>query len=137
MKKFLLLLGIIILISHPHAHAEKSRVIMNSWQTGNTVGSTTVRRSPLRIPIDVYYDDELHQIEIWGDENINFQIYLCDERGNTTTYSSTYITILNVPDSYSGLLYITIQGIDWISTGYFQIVKSEYGLKGLQMNHAT
>lgn len=37
------------------AHAEKRRVTMEHWQTSNVDGSTTVRRSLMRIPIDVYY----------------------------------------------------------------------------------
>ena len=83
MKKLLSLFGVLIFIGCLHAHAEKSRVIMESLQTGNVDGSTTVRRSPMRIPIDVYYDEELRQIEISGDEDMNVQIYLRDESGNT------------------------------------------------------
>ena len=37
---------------------------MEKWQTGNVDGSTTVRRSPMRIPINVYYDDELRHADV-------------------------------------------------------------------------
>lgn len=117
MKKLLSLFGVLIFIGCLQAHAEKSRVSMEHWQTSNVDGSTTVRRSPMRIPIDVYYDDELRQIEISGDEDMDVQIYLRDESGNTITYSSTINTILDIPDGYSGLLSIRIEGEDWISTG--------------------
>lgn len=121
MKKLHLLFGVLIFIGCLQAHAEKSRVAMEKWQTGNVDGSTTVRRSPMRIPIDVYYDDELRQIEISGDEDMNVQIYLCDENGNTITYSSTINTILDVPDGYSGLLFIRVEGEGWIATGQIAI----------------
>lgn len=117
MKKLLSLFGVLIFIGCLQAHAEKRRVAMEHWQTSNVDGSTTVRRSPMRIPIDVYYDDDLRQIEISGDEDMDVQIYLRDESGNTITYSSTINTVLDIPDGYSGLFSIRIEGEDWISTG--------------------
>ncbi len=71
----------------------------------------------MQIPIDVYYDEELRQIEICSYEDMNVQIYLCDENGNTIACSSTINTILDVPNGYSGQLYIRIEGEDWIATG--------------------
>lgn len=117
MKKLLSLFGVLIFIGCLQAHAEKSKVAMEHWQTSNVDASTTVRRSPMRIPIDVYYDDELRQIEISGDEDMDVQIYLRDESGNTITYSSTINTVLDIPDGYSGLLSIRIEGENWIATG--------------------
>lgn len=117
MKKLLSLFGVLIFIGCIQAHAEKRRVTMEHWQTSNVDGSTTVRRSLMRIPIDVYYDDDLRQIEIYGEEDMDVQIYLRDENGNTITYSSTINTILDVPDGYSGLLYIWIESENWIFTG--------------------
>ena len=104
MKKLLSLFGVLIFT-------------MEHWQTSNVDGSTTVRRSLMRIPIDVYYDDDLRQIEIYGEEDMDVQIYLRDENGNTITYSSTINTILDVPDGYSGLLSIWIESENWIFTG--------------------
>ena len=117
MKKLLSLFGVLIFIGCIQAHAEKRRVTMEHWQTSNVDGSTTVRRSLMRIPIDVYYDDDFRQIEIYGEEDMDVQIYLRDENGNTITYSSTINTILDVPDGYSGLLSIWIESENWIFTG--------------------
>lgn len=116
MKKLLSLFGVLIFIGCIQAHAEKRRVTMEHWQTSNVDGRT-VRRSLMRIPIDVYYDDDLRQIEIYGEEDMDVQIYLRDENGNTITYSSTINTILDVPDGYSGLLSIWIESENWIFTG--------------------
>ena len=76
MKKLLSLFGVLIFIGCIQAHAEKRRVTMEHWQTSNVDGSTTVRRSLMRIPIDVYYDDDLRQIEIYGEEDMDVQ-YTC------------------------------------------------------------
>lgn len=48
MKKLHLLVGVFIFIGCLQVHAEKSRVAMEKWQTGNVVGSTTICRSPMR-----------------------------------------------------------------------------------------
>ena len=74
MKKILSLLGVVIIIGCLQAHAEKIRVSMEIWQTGNVNGSTTVRRSPMMIPFDVYYDDESRQIEFSGVEDTGVQV---------------------------------------------------------------
>jgi hypothetical protein len=121
MKKLLSLLGVLIIIGCLQSYAAKSGVYMDFYKYGHEGKNTTVHRSPMRIPIDVYYDEELHQIEICGDEDMNVQIYLCDENGNTITYSSTINTILDVPDGYSGLLFIRVEGEGWIATGQIAI----------------
>lgn len=121
MKKLHLLFGVLIFIVCLQAHAEKSRVAMEKWQTGNVDGSTTVRRSPMRIPIDVYYDDELRQIEISGSVDIDVQIVLCDENGNIIAYSSITNTTLDIPEDYNGRISISIECDNWVATGYITI----------------
>ena len=118
MKKLHLLFGVLIFIGCLQAHAEKSRVAMEKWQTGNVDGSTTVRRSPMRIPINVYYDDELRQIEISGSVDIDVQIFLCDENGNIIAYSS--ITNTNGTKSASRKIQITDEMIS-NSNGYVKV----------------
>ena len=118
MKKLHLLFGVLIFIGYLQAHAEKSRVAMEKWQTGNVDGSTTVRRSPMRIPINVYYDNELRQIEISGSVDIDVQIFLCDENGNIIAYSS--ITNTNGTKSASRKIQITDEMIS-NSNGYVKV----------------
>lgn len=112
MKKFLSLLGVLFFISSFQVYAEKKPVILDHYFTGHVDKSKSIRRSPMQIPIDVYYDEELRQIEICSYEDMNVQIYLCDENGNTIACSSTINTILDVPNGYSGQLYIRIEGED-------------------------
>ena len=63
MKKLHLLFGVLIFIGCLQAHTEKSRVAMEKWQTGNVDGSTTVRRSPMRIPIEDLEDALLTSLD--------------------------------------------------------------------------
>ena len=74
MKKLHLLFGGLILIGYLQAHAEKSRVAMEKWQTGNVDGSTTVRRSPMRIPIEDLEDALLTSLDKTIDNKINLRL---------------------------------------------------------------
>lgn len=116
MKKLLLLLGVFIFIGCLQSYASKREIYMDFYKSGHVDKNTTVHRSPMRIPIDVYYDEELRLIEISGDKDINIQIYLCDENENTINCSPSN-TILEVPCGYCGLISIRIEGEDWIATG--------------------
>lgn len=81
---------------------------MEKWQTGNVVGSTMVCRSPMKNSIDVYYDDELRQIEISSDVGVEVQLFLCDINGNTLDYSHCINTVLDIPYQYSGIIILRI-----------------------------
>lgn len=116
MKRYLLFIGVIISIGI-QAFAAKYGVCMEYHQLGQGIQSTTVRRSPLRLPVDVFYDNGTHQIETKGADEVSAQIFLCDENGNTLDYSPCVNAVLDVPSSYNGLIIIQIEGEDWIATG--------------------
>ena len=121
MKKLLSLLGVLIIIGCLQANAETSGVYMDFYKYGHEGKNTTVHRSPMRIPIDVYYDDELRQIEISGSTDIDVQIYLCDENGNIIAYSSITNTTLDIPEGYNGRLSISIECDNWVAIGCITI----------------
>lgn len=121
MKKLLSLLGVFIFIGSLQSYASKREIYMDFYKTGHVDKNTTVHRSPMRIPIDVYYDEELHLIEISGDKNMNIQICLYDENGNTINCFPSINTVLEVPCGYSGLISIRIENKDWIATGKIDI----------------
>lgn len=120
MRKYLLLIGVIISIGI-QAFASKSAIYMDIAKRGRSDKCTTVRRSPMQFPIDVFYDNETHQIEIVGDEELAAQVFLCDENGNTFDYSPCINAVLDIPSNYSGLIIIRIEGEDWIATGKIAI----------------
>ena len=94
---------------------------MHIQRRGASTPNTTVCRTPMRLPLEVVYDDESRQVEVTGDEETIAQIYLCDESGNTLDYSSSVNTVLNVPDGCSGLIILRIEGEDWIAVGEIEI----------------
>lgn len=116
MKKYLLLIGVIISISI-QAFASQSAVYMDFTKRGRSDNATTVRPSPMLSPIDVLYDNETKQIEVVSDEELVAQVFLCDENGNTVDYSPCINVVLDAPSNYNGLIFIRIEGEDWIATG--------------------
>lgn len=120
MKKYLLLIGVIISIGI-HAFASKSEIYMDISKRGRRDSCTTVRRSPMRFPIDVFYDNEAHQIKVVGDKELVAEVFLCDENGNTLDYSPCINAVLDVPNNYTGLIIIRIECEDWIATGEIAI----------------
>lgn len=120
MRKYLLIIGVIISISI-QAFASKSAIYMDLAKRGRSDKCTTVRRSPMQCPIDVFYDNETHQIEIMGGDEVSAQVFLCDENGNTLDYSPSINAVLDVPSNYNGLLIIRIEGEDWIAIGKIAI----------------
>lgn len=121
MKKLLSLLGVLIIIGCLQAYATKSGVYMDFYKYGHEGKNTTVHRSPMRIPIDVYYDNELCQIEISGNMEDEVQIFLCDENGNIIAYSSIANTTLDIPEDYNGRLSISIESDNWVAIGCITI----------------
>ena len=118
MKKIHLLFGVLIIVGCLQTYAAKSGVYMDFYKYGHEVKNTTVYRFPMRIPINVYYDNELRQIEISGSVDIDVQIFLCDENGNIIAYSS--ITNTNGTKSASRKIQITDDMIS-NSNGYVKV----------------
>lgn len=120
MKKYLLFIGVLISIAF-YVSASKTSVIMSSYKNGHQDKNTTVRRSPMQLPIEVFYNDETRQVEISCNDDLDAQVYLCDENRNILDYSTCLNTVLNVPDNYSGVLIIRIESDDWIASGEIAI----------------
>lgn len=118
MKKLHLLFGVLIIVGCLQTYAAKSGVYMDFYKYGHEDKNTTVHRFPMRIPINVYYDNELRQIEISGSVDIDVQIFLCDENGNIIAYSS--IPNTNGTKSASRKIQITDEMIS-NSNGYVKV----------------
>lgn len=116
MRKLLLTLSLMIAFTI-QVVATNYTVTMKSQKKENPNNSTQVRRTPTHLPFEVIYDDETHKVIVSGDEAFIAHIYVCDENGNTLDSSSSINAVLNVPESYTGLLIIRIENDEWISTG--------------------
>ena len=120
MLKKLLFAGITILLAL-QVSATNYTVLMKGHKKGYDDRNTTVRRTPFNPPVEVVYDNETRQVEVSGDEEMAAQVYLCDENGNTLDSANSVNAVLNVPETYSGLLIIRVESEEWIATGKIAI----------------
>lgn len=116
MKKYLLLFGVIISFAI-QAYPSQTDVYMTIFIKGHVEKNTAVHRSPMLLPVNVFYDSDAHQIEVTGDDEVVAQIFLCDENGNVLDYSPSINAVLQIPSNYSGVIIIRIENEDWSATG--------------------
>ena len=114
-----LLFGALFFISSFQGYAENESVVIDIYQTGHGDKSTSVRRSPMRIPIDVYYDEDIHRIAVIGDESIDAEVYLLDAEGIIVFHSASLNT--NYTFSTPGTYTIQIQGDGWYAEGEIEV----------------
>ena len=120
MKKYLLLIGVIISIAI-QASAAKEDIYMTIYRKGNERIDKTIHRSPMLLPVDVFYNTETHQIEVTSGDEVSAQVFLCDKNGNTLDYSPCINAVLDVPSNYNGIIIIRIDSENWIATGKIAI----------------
>ena len=105
MKYFILLFGLLFGMSL-QAIAEKREVKMTIVRKGNDQRDMIIHRSPMQLPVEINYDSETGIVEITGDDELEAQISLTDESGNTLAFSPTINTVFEVPTGYTGILLI-------------------------------
>lgn len=103
------------------AFAEQQGVFMQFHRKVNPENSRDVNRAPMRLPIEVVYDSDTHKIKVSGDNKMEVQLFLCDENGNTLDYSQCVNSVLNIPNSYSGLITLRIESEGWIAIGNINV----------------
>ena len=107
MKKMIFIAGLLLSMALT-AFAEQQGVFMQFHRKINPENSRDVNRAPMRLPIDVVYDSDMHKIEVTGEESIEAEVFLYNTNGSLENYSSslnTDFTVLN-----SGIYTIQIQG---------------------------
>lgn len=120
MKKLIIMAGLLLVMAHA-AFAEQWGVFMEIHKKSIPEKNMSVNRSPMRLPIEVVYDSDTHKIKVSGDNKMEVQLFLCDENGNTLDYSQCVNSVLNIPNSYSGLITLRIESEGWIAIGNINV----------------
>ncbi|MDE6549124.1 MAG: hypothetical protein K2L22_09000 [Muribaculaceae bacterium] len=120
MKKIILLIGILLCIS-VHTVAAKEDVLVTILLKGQDLRNTTVKRTPMQAPVEIYYDEVTQTVEVTGDNELEAQVYIKDESGRTLAYSSSINTTLIIPYDYSGILLVCIETEYWSVIGEIEI----------------
>lgn len=120
MKKLLILIGILISISIEHSEA-KEDVPMTIFTKGHPVKNTTVKRAPIQINVDVYYNASERTVSIESGEDVEAQVYITSSYGEIFAFSSQLNSTLSIPSDYTGILGISIETATWSAEGELEI----------------
>lgn len=98
------------------AFSEQRAIPMQTHQTGSADLSIMEARTPINLPISVYYDSETNILEVWcADDNIQAEVFVFDESGAVEAYSPCMNVTLTLTTSASHS--IRIIGDGWEGEG--------------------
>lgn len=112
MKKILIVLS--LFAATFSVMAETQQAFINIHRKKDTDGPK-VHRTPMRIPIEVWYDTVSGTVEVSCSAEIDAQVILYDATGNIVGFSQFVNTELNL--SGSGTYTIFIESDEWYAEG--------------------
>lgn len=78
MRKTILLIGLLLITMAHTALAEQRGVFMEFHRKINPGKNMQVNRAPMRMPIEVVYDSDTHNIKVIGSNDIEAEVFLYD-----------------------------------------------------------
>lgn len=120
MKRYILLFLFIFSIS-VQICAEKEDVPLSIIIDGDYRPDTAYKRSLMKLPIQVSFDEESRTFEIGADIELDALVYLTDERGDILAQSPCINSILIVPSDLRGIIIIRIESKLWKAVGEVNI----------------
>ena len=121
MKKVIILVVLLLTTMAHTAFAEQRGVFMEFHRKINPGKNMQVNRAPMRMPIEVVYDSDTHNIKVTGEKGIEAEVFLYNANGVLESHSSTLNVEFSVleSDTYT----ILIQGEGWYAEGEIQMDK--------------
>lgn len=118
LKNIIILVGLLLAIV-PTAFAEQRGVFMDFHRKINPGKNMQVNRAPMRLPIEVVYDSDTHNIKVTGEKGIEAEVFLYNVNGTLESHSSTLNAEFSVleSDTYT----ILIQGDGWYAEGEIEM----------------
>lgn len=119
MKKVIILVVLLLTTMAHTAFAEQRGVFMEFHRKINPGKNMQVNRAPMRMPIEVVYDSDTHNIKVTGEKGIEAEVFLYNANGVLESHSSTLNAEFSVleSDTYT----ILIQGEGWYAEGEIQM----------------
>ena len=119
MKKVIILVVLLLTTMAHTAFAEQRGVFMEFHRKINPGKNMQVNRAPMRMPIEVVYDSDTHNIKVTGEKGIEAEVFLYNANGVLESHSSTLNAEFSVLES--GTYVILIQGEGWYAEGEIQM----------------
>ena len=119
MKRIILLFLMAVALT-TSAYSARTAKHLKTHQTNKTGNNTEWDRSPIQLPIAVYYDSDTNILEVWcDDDNIQAEVYVYNESGELETYSPYMNITIQLPSSESHTIHIIGDG--WEAEGELNI----------------
>ena len=119
MKKVIILMVLLLTTMAHTAFAEQRGVFMEFHRKINPGKNMQVNRAPMRMPIEVVYDSDTHNIKVTGEKGIEAVVFLYNTNGVLESHSSTLNAEFSVLES--GTYVILIQGECWYAEGEIEM----------------
>ena len=119
MKKVIILVVLLLTTMAHTAFAEQRGVFMEFHRKINPGKNMQVNRAPMRMPIEVVYDSDTHNIKVSSQKGIEAEVFLYNANGVLESHSSTLNAEFSVLES--GTYVILIQGEGWYAEGEIQM----------------
>ena len=119
MKKVIILVVLLLTTMAHTAFAEQRGVFMEFHRKINPGKYMHVTRAPMRMPIEVVYDSDTHNIKVTGEKGIEAEVFLYNANGVLESHSSTLNAEFSVLES--GTYVILIQGECWYAEGEIEM----------------
>jgi hypothetical protein len=117
MKKFMLLIGIVISLFCVSAHADTTTSRFEVRTTHDISASKLGTRAPMRLPlIDAIYDSSTMSIEIVCDTDCDATVFVYDNHGNVIGMSDSLYDMIYVPNTIGSVFFIRIESDNWYGT---------------------
>lgn len=119
MKKVIILVVLLLTTMAHTAFAEQRGVFMEFHRKINPGKNMQVNRAPMRMPIEVVYDSDTHNIKVTGEKGIEAEVFLYNVNGTLESHSSILNAEFSVleSDKYT----ILIQGGEWYAEGEIEM----------------
>lgn len=99
MKKVIILVVLLLTTMAHTAFAEQRGVFMEFHRKINPGKNMQVNRAPMRMPIEVVYDSDTHNIKVTGEKGIEAEVFLYNANGVLESHSSTLNAEFSVLES--------------------------------------
>ncbi len=87
MKKIIILF-LLTFVMATSAFSEKKALPMQTHKTGQNSENREWIRTPISLPIVVFYDSDTNVLEVWCDnDNVQAEVFVYDETGELEAYS--------------------------------------------------
>ena len=117
MKKIILLFLMAVAMT-TSVFSEQIAIPMRTHQSGSADLNIKEVRTPINLPISVYYDSDTNILEVWcTDDNIQAEVYIYDESGAVEAYSPYMNVALTLTSS--GSHSVLIVGDGWEAESEF------------------